>query len=107
MEIVDVNIDNQRAYLGDVITFTPELEFALDSMALNFDYKWELDGKVLGTERILEWTADTAGMFWEGFVFTVRRISEDCDLTAVKFHLFLIIEIFGLWIFIFFANSCF
>ncbi len=77
VEIVDVNIDNQRAYLGDVITFTPELEFALDSMALNFDYKWELDGKVLGTERVLEWTADTAGMFWEGFVFTVTDTELD------------------------------
>lgn len=77
VEILDVNIDNQQAYLGDVITFTPKLEFALDSMALNFDYKWELDGKVLGTERVLEWTADTAGMFWRGFVFTVTDTELD------------------------------
>lgn len=81
VEIVNVNIDNQRAYLGDVITFTPELEFALDSMALNFDYKWELDGKVLGTERVLKWTADTAGMFWDGFVFTVT--DTDLDISYV------------------------
>ena len=52
--------DKHPSYaLGDVVTCTPKLTFALGQESTNLDYEWSFAGKKISHTRNLEWVADT------------------------------------------------
>ena len=62
-ELNDITIDlgntQFTAAEGETISITPLLTFALDSNEANLSYEWNLDGRVISTERNLSWVVDT------------------------------------------------
>ena len=99
VEITGIDITSERSpmYVGDEITFTPRLSFALDSTASNFKYEWEFWGEVVGTERELHWIADTAGNFASGsstlggssLVFTMTDTILDISYVYSDMHMWI------------------
>lgn len=62
-ELNDITIDlgntQFTAAEGETISITPVLTFALDSTEANLSYEWNLDGRVISTDRNLSWVVDT------------------------------------------------
>lgn len=63
MNDIEVSVKVEDEYgtyaLGDIVTSTPELTFALGQENTNLEYEWSFAGKVISHTRNLEWVADT------------------------------------------------
>ena len=63
MNDIEVTVKVEDEYgtyaLGDIVTSTPELTFALGQENTNLEYEWSFAGKVISHTRNLEWVADT------------------------------------------------
>ena len=62
MNDIDITVTAEKSsfVLGDVVKIEPEMHFALDKPTpdAELEYKWTYDSKLIGEERVLNWTAD-------------------------------------------------
>ena len=58
---VSVNTENDSYALGDKLSVTPELTFAMGQETSELSYTWTFDGQLISNERNLDWNVDILG----------------------------------------------
>ena len=58
---VSVNTENDSYALGDKLSVTPELTFAMGQETSELSYTWTFDGQLIGNERNLDWDVNILG----------------------------------------------